>query len=272
MSVTELKNSGLPLCIDDETHIMYIGAELGCEFYGRKYAGAMKGLLADETNMDPDEPFYDVYREIAYPTDVEAFKKNFYRYDVTVVLPGLLNGECKKTSGHYHGWNEMRTNTFGEVYEVLKGTALYILQRADNFDGDPKEIKIDDMIAVTVNAGETLVVPPNYGHASINVGEGPLVFGSLAYYPCPINYDSVKYYHGMGYYVFKEGNEVKIKLNDKYEKVPELKMATVKENPNLGIQFDVPVYHSYLKNPEAFRFLAQPDAYVEEIMGMLCLK
>ena len=51
--------------------------------------------------------------------------------------------------------------------------------------------------------------------------------------------------------------------------VPKAKFATVKENPHLGIQFGLPVYESYKKNPEAFEFLGKPDGFVDEIMSML---
>jgi glucose-6-phosphate isomerase len=54
--------------------------------------------------------------------------------------------------------------------------------------------------------------------------------------------------------------------------MPEVKWATVKENPKFGICFGLPVYESFCKNPDAFDFLAHPDNYIEEIMSMLVFK
>lgn len=266
----ELKNSGLPLYIDEKNHVMALSALLKYDGFGRKTVEKMQGLLADEHDLPLDELFYDVYRGIAYPEDEELLKKNDYRYDITIIMPGQVNGECKKTSGHYHGWNPEKTNTYAEVYEVIKGTALYILQKSDNFDAeDPSEVRVDDLIFATVHEGETILIPPNYGHCSVNIGDGPLVFSNLAYVPCPVNYAPVKHFHGMSFYVMMENGEVKLKANDRYVDVPGAKFATVKENPHLGIQFGLPVYESYKKNPEAFEFLGKPDGYVDEIMSML---
>ena len=185
-------------------------------------------------------------------------------------MPGQINGECKKTSGHYHGWNPQKTNTYAEVYEVIKGTALYILQKSDNFDAEnPADVRVDDLIFATVHEGETILIPPNYGHCSVNIGEGPLVFSNLAYVPCPVHYGPVKHFHGMSFYVMKKDNEIRLEANGRYVDVPAPKFATVKENPGLGIKFGVPVYESYMKNPEAFKFLGNPDPYVDEIMSML---
>lgn len=266
----ELTNSGLPLYIDEENHVMALSALLKYDGFSRKAVEKMQGLLANEENLPLDEMFYDVYRGIAFPKDEELLNKDNYRYDITIIMPGQINGECKKTSGHYHGWNPQKTNTYAEVYEVIKGTALYILQKSDNFDAEnPADVRVDDLIFATVHEGETILIPPNYGHCSVNIGEGPLVFSNLAYVPCPVHYGPVKHFHGMSFYVMKKDNEIRLEANGRYVDVPAPKFATVKENPGLGIKFGVPVYESYMKNPEAFKFLGNPDPYVDEIMSML---
>ncbi|MEG1887546.1 MAG: glucose-6-phosphate isomerase family protein, partial [Oscillospiraceae bacterium] len=211
-------------------------------------------------------------RGIRFPEDKALLDSKNFRYDITIVMDGLVNGECKKTSGHYHGFNPERTNTYAEVYEVIKGTALYVLQKADNFDIAPTDVVIDDLILAVVKEGQTIIIPPNYGHCSVNIGEGPLVFSNLAYVPCPVNYDSVKHYHGMSYYIKKKNGKVEIELNKNYKNVPNVKFASVKENPKLGIKFGLPVYISYKNDPNAFEFLENPNHYVDEVMSMLDIK
>lgn len=271
MGLSKLENSGLPIYLDDENNIMALSAVLKLGGFGRKETEKMSGLLADETDLPMEEAFYDVYRAIAYPEDEELFRNYDFQYDITIVMPGQINGECKKTAGHYHGYNPERTNTYGEVYEVIKGTALYILQKSPDFDKDPGCVTLEDVILTTVHEGETLIVPPNYGHASVNIGSGPLVFSNLAYKPCPVLYDSVRCYHGMAYYIKKENGTVRAEFNHNYKEVrmPEVRFATVKERPKLGIRFGVPVYESFKQNPEAFDFLGHPDNYIKEIMDAL---
>lgn len=266
-----LEKSGLPLYLNEKNHVMALSALLEYESYKRKYVEDMKGLLEDEKKLNPKEPFYDVYRGIDYPHDRERFRTYEIRYDVTVIMPGTVNGECKKTSGHYHGWNPQKTTTYAEVYEVLLGTALYVLQKSRNIGatGQVSDTVVDDLILVIVHAGQTLIVPPGYGHASVNVGDGPMVFSNLAYIPCPVLYDTVRYFHGMGCYVNKDAEGLHLKRNENYAGLPRVKYATVREDAELGIRFGVPVYKSFQKQPELFRFLAQPEQYSDEVMSLL---
>ena len=267
----ELKHSGLPLFLDETSHIMTPGGALQIGGYSRKPAGAMKGLLMDESSLEKQagEPFYDVYRDIAFEKDQPLLKEHQYRYDITIVMPGLIGGECKKTSGHYHGWTPDKTTTYAEVYEVLKGTALYVLQKSMNFDDDPEKVRVDDLILVTVPEGKTLLVPPGYGHCSVNIGDGPLVFSNLAYVPCPIHYDPVRYCHGMGAYICRTPEGIRFQYNDRYKDLPKARFATVKDGPQFGIREGLPVYKSFCENPEAFDFLTHPDAYTDRIMQLL---
>lgn len=265
-----LENSGLPLYLDERNSVMALSALLDFEKYSRKPASKMLGLLADEKDIDPDDPFYDVYRGIAFPKDQEVLRNKKIRYDITIVMPGTVNGEVKKTSGHFHGWNEGKTNTYGEVYEVLKGTALYVLQKSPNFDAeDPEDVKIEDIILCTVHEGQTLIVPPGYGHASLNIGDGPMVFSNLAYLPCPVLYDAVKHYHGMSVYVKKDGGKVTWEENVRYHDLPKVRFATIHDIPDLGIRFGTPAYTSFVERPEKFDFLPHPDPYVDRIMSTL---
>jgi glucose-6-phosphate isomerase len=270
--ITELITSGLPLYFNAVSNLLALSAPLLYNGYGTKNAGQMRGLLADERNLPTTETCYDVYRRIRNPEDQELLEKKQFSYDITIIMDGEINGERKKTSGHYHGYNPEHTATYPEVYEVIKGTALYVMQRADNFDSSPENVDIDDLILAVVKEGETIIIPPNYGHCSVNVGTGPLIFSNLAFIPCPIHYDPVKHYHGMSYYIMKEQGKLKVTANGHHSKKPPLKFARVKENPKLGITFGIPVYQSFRKNPDAFDYLGKPDVYRDKIMSMLDMK
>ncbi|MBJ4791921.1 cytoplasmic protein, partial [Salmonella enterica subsp. enterica serovar Goldcoast] len=149
------------------------------------------------------------------------------------------------------------------------GTAAYILQKSPDFAAAPQELVVDDLIVAVVKEGQSIIVPPNYGHCSINIGDGPLVFSNLAYKPCTVHYDTVQFYHGMACYIVEENGQLCVRKNHYYPRVPRIKFATVKENPHLGITFDMPLYQRYRAAPERFHFLGHVDNYVREIMGML---
>lgn len=168
----------------------------------------MAVVLPEFTEAQRDEPAYDVYRGLSFAEDQERLAADQYQYDITIIMSGTIGRERKKTSGHYHGYNDTRRNTHPELYEVIKGTAAYILQKSPDFAVAPKDLLVDDLIVAVVKEGESIIVPPNYGHCSINIGDGPLVFSNLAYKPCAVHYDTVQFYHGMARYIVEENGQL----------------------------------------------------------------
>ena len=265
-----LARSGVPLHWDDKSMCVRLGEGFQAEKSGHKTAEQMVGLLACESGLDLTERAYDTLGRLSMERDRDRFAHSGLQYDLTIVLPGDFNGECKKTSGHYHGWNRAHTHTYGEVYEVLMGSALFILQRSSDFEERPGENHVDDVILVKVDEGQTLLVPPDYGHASINVGEGPLIFSDLAYRQCPVWYESVKAHHGMTYYVMRDADGIAAVRNPSYgEDVPAARFATVHEDTSLGIDFSMPLYEGFLRHPDRYAYLSEPDEYLGRIMALL---
>ena len=85
-------------------------------------------------------------------------------------------------------------------------------------------------------------------------------------------YEPVTHYHGMGYYIKKDGEKLVFEKNLNYATLPPVKLATVQENPSLGIKFGKPVYHSFLENPDAFGYLGNPDENLDAVMDMLIIE
>src|SRR5271157_5416728 len=71
---------------------------------------------ADAGNPD----IYFMYRNV--------YKKDDIRFDVTVIPPFDVRGECAKTHGHYHPGSEDGL-AYPEVYQVLRGSAVFIIQK-----------------------------------------------------------------------------------------------------------------------------------------------
>lgn len=264
-----LNSAGLPIVRETETDMLSFENGLTCGGYGRKKASQMSNLLCDYTEEFADTDVYDVYRDIVFEKDKPVFEKDQYRYDITVVLPGCIGNERKKTSGHFHCYNPEHTNTYAEVYEVLYGKALFVLQRADNFENADEELDVKDVILVKVHEGQTLLVPPNYGHCSVNIGVGPMIFSNLAYVPCGIDYGPVQKRGGMPVFAKEEDGTVRFVKNEAYKNLPNIHFAVPTENAKFGIKFGKPVYQSYIETPEAFDFLGNVDPYADEIVGML---
>lgn len=268
-----LKNSGLPIYLNEDNGRLLFEAPLKFDGFSTKYLKQMDGLFVDNSQNSPDEEIYDVYRDIVYDKDRQIYTDHEIRYDITVVKPGLIGDERKKTSGHYHQWNIARTYSYPEVYEVISGTAIYVLQRADNFETkNLDDLDVEDIIVVKVEAGQSIIVPPNYGHGSINAGDGDLVFSNLAYIPCKVFYEPVQYYHGLAAFIKEIDEKIVAEPNGNHAKLPKIRYATPKENEELGIKFNAPVYNEFVKNPEKYSYLGNVDPYVDEIMSMFNFK
>lgn len=265
----ELFRSGLPLFWND-SGVVEFGDGLKFDGSSRKFAKQMESLFEIVEPENPDEIVYDVYRGIRYPADEALFDRYQYRYDITVIFDGKIGLERKKTSGHYHGFTPDRIATYAEVYEVIKGKALYVLQKSFNFENSDDEIQIEDVKLAIVNEGETIIIPPDYGHCSVNIGSGPLIFSNLAYVPCAIHYDQVKRYRGMSFYIHDGGHDdFNIVSNPNYKENLNFELVKVREAQEYGIKFGTPVYQSFITAPDRFGYLADPTAYTNSILKLL---
>ena len=102
---------------------------------------------------------YYMYRDLFLSrADGEKLREQGVRYDITIIPPGMLGCEYVKTIGHYHPLVPGEGVTFPEIYEILEGEALYLLQKLD----------LSDVVAVNASAGDKVLVPPGYGHVTIN--------------------------------------------------------------------------------------------------------
>lgn len=263
----EIINSGLPIFYNEKTNELEFKNGLTCEGSSKKYAGQMAGLLKDSTNLKNDELMYSAYRNIVFKEHEKKFKEYDFRYDITVIQPGTINGEYKKTSGHYHGYIENDVHTYAEVYEVIKGEIIFILQKVMNFDKHEEPV-IEDIKVVHAKAGQAIIVPPYYGHGSINPADEVSMFSNIAVVSCPLLYEPIQAKHGLSVYIMKDGNSFSVVPNKNYKNSPEPKVIKPSENKKLGIEFGVPCYTNFINSPQKYDFLLHPAQYVKEISKM----
>src|SRR3990167_10567232 len=97
----------------------------------------MKEVLYDKkwVKESPNITLYYMYRGIK--------RKNGLRYDITIIPPKMLGKEFVKTKGHEH------KNHFPELYMVLEGKALYLMQKRD------KKGAVLDVFAVKAKNGRS---------------------------------------------------------------------------------------------------------------------
>jgi glucose-6-phosphate isomerase, archaeal len=215
-----------------------------------RMADDLKGLFA-KRGCAGSGPLYAMFRDLVKtPQDRWWMKQNGLRYDITIIPPQVICGEYVKTKGHYHPANPAGVG-FPEIYEVLEGRAHYLLQRED----------LTDVALIDAKAGDVVVVPPGYGHVTINPTEDEtlhmanIVSGRFAS-------DYRKYVEGKGaaYYEMADGSIVK---NRAYGKVPSLRRVNAGriQTKKAGITF--PLYHLIEQRRSILAFLNNPEQFSE---------
>jgi glucose-6-phosphate isomerase len=158
--------------------------------------------------------------------------------NITIWECGNVGGEYIKTYGHYHVGN------ICEVYRIVGGNGIVLLQqRKVDSNGLSIDNKIETFIAIKVKSGDTVHMPPEFGHLVVNIGKtwlvtidnSPLRSTDDAKLPSHANYESVRRMHGFAYYIVDDCGKPKLIKNTNYDIVPEPQWLTVSEWENYNI-------------------------------------
>ena len=199
------------------------------------------------------KPLYQMFRAVHRKDDQKLFEKFKLRYDVTVMAPYNLGPELPKTLGHYHPI-AVEELSFMEVYEVLHGRAHYLLQHK------PPRDEVDRVVLIEATPGDIVVIPPNYGHVTINAGGTFLVMSNLVASTFKSLYDEYLKRRGAIYYELIDGRLI---FNKNYPAEVSLeKFSKPEEEFSLDLRADL--YASFIENPERFKFLIDPRLWKSE--------
>lgn len=199
------------------------------------FKGHLKPKLPKETII------YRMYRSFMRPSDAKVFKARNIRHDITIMASLDIGSEQNKTLGHYHPVASGGL-TYPEVYHVLNGRATYLLQKEEAGG-------ITDFVAVDAKQGDALIIPPNYGHVTVNTGDEPLVMANLVSDRFVSVYEGYVNMGGAAYYLLKDGRLV---ANSHYGNL--LKPRTAP--PNFRVSKDL--YDDFLSCPSCFAYLNHP--------------
>ncbi|MDP2749600.1 MAG: glucose-6-phosphate isomerase family protein [Nanoarchaeota archaeon] len=257
----DLKNSGLDLAFDEKNlKLISKSKTLKLPKPGIRTLKQAKKFLMDEksTAENNDQNIYYMYRDVCANGDKEKLAKYNLRYDITVIPPNKIGREFIKTVGHYHPFLKNEKVTYPEVYEVLHGTAHYLLQKID------MKGKVIDVKVIIANKNDKVLIPPNYGHVTINAGKEPLIMTNLVELNFSSEYGDYKKKHGAIYYGLDVDGQIKFVENPKYKEHPKLKVIKVREMSSFGLLKEMPLYVSAIKFPDKFEYLTKPQFCFKE--------
>ncbi|MDD4136542.1 MAG: glucose-6-phosphate isomerase family protein [Methanoregula sp.] len=214
----------------------------------------MRPVLAD-SSCSCDGPLYYMYRDLAKTdADWRWLHAHHLRYDLTVIPPRDLCGEWVKTKGHYHPKNPAGVG-YPEIYEVLEGQAHYLLQSRD----------LCDIVMISAGAGEVVIIPPGYGHVSINPSpDKTLAMANIVSTAFESEYGEYESHHGAAYFELCSGE---LRKNPRYPTVPPVRSARPKSGNAVHRIFRGPLYN-LIGNVDALAFLNKPEDYTP-ILDML---
>jgi len=211
----------------------------------------MKPVLKDKdkVNLPDNTPLYFMYRDIRVKEDENLIRKNNLRYDITVITKQDLGEEYNKTLGHYHPMFNDKLS-YPEIYEVLFGEATYILQKSF-----PPFNKVEEVVLIKALAGQQVVIPPNYGHITVNTGDTILVMANWMADNLKSIYEPFLQRQGGAVYLIQNS---KFKIQNSKYNANFLIKELAQPQGKFAINLNKPMYLSFKENPETFKFLVEP--------------
>ncbi len=222
----------------------------------------MKDVIYDQkwvSGMENIELYY-MYRQLSLSkTDASAMKEHGLRYDITVIPPRMLGCEYVKTAGHYHPQVPGKNVTFPEIYEVLSGEAHYLLQK-------PEDDGIQDVILVKAGEGDKVIIPPDYGHLTINASNKILKMANWVAQNFESIYLPIKEKGGGAYFLLDKG----MMKNQRYVYVPEIRVHEPPDLSEFGLPKNKEMY-GLVRDLKKLEFLTKPHEYgwfFKEVMAL----
>jgi glucose-6-phosphate isomerase len=185
-------------------------------------------------NMDA----YYMYRKV--------HQSGAMRFDITIIPPTPFGDELPKTHGHYHPGSEDGM-AYPEIYQVVRGSAVFILQKKN------KNGTVDALI-VKAKEGEVVLLPPGYGHVTVNDGDEQLILSNLVYDRFESMYDEYDENNGAAYYLLKDGE---IEQNGNYIVRVSDRISAKELNAKYGFSCK-DILAEVEEAPEKFTFLEKP--------------
>lgn len=211
----------------------------------------MKPVLKDDKISSPEECYY-MYRGVCKEEHREIIERSGLRYDITVIPPLFLGEEFNKTFGHYHPKQGETETSYPEVYEVIYGKAHYILQSED----------FSRFIVIEAKAGDKVLIPPNFGHVTINPGRECLVMSNWVYAGFKSDYSVFQKKKGAIYYETKFG----LSENRNYSFIPPIEYADPQDLSKIGFE-EGPMY-LMVNHLDRLSFLAEPDKHKYKLASL----
>lgn len=247
---------GLPVALNVDTCELILGKELNTPSYCTRMLHDLDPVWANRVE-DEDRVIYRYTSGLHLNGDASVWSAANVIYGIVVFPPGIFGGEYVKSSGQFHPPAPPSNMATPEIYTVLAGVGHFMLQKAR-----PPYDRIEDVVLVEAQAGETFVVPPDYGHLQINPAPEPLVFSYAVMDGMKGQYDPFKSRRGAVYYELANAEDRYV-FNHRYgARLPlrVVRAADLRQLPELNVKV---TYQAIRDRLPELRFLTDPTVFPE---------
>jgi oxalate decarboxylase/phosphoglucose isomerase-like protein (cupin superfamily) len=248
--------AGFPLLFDPGTLTLVTNGGLRLDRQARRIA-QMEAVLLEPRARPPDETVYWIGRlyDDVCPEPLLAPARLAFGYVLVASLK--IGSEYAKTQGHYHPAMPGSRMSYPEVYTHYYGRLYLLLQRRANGQAD----RLDDVVLIDMQPGQSYMVPPGYAHILINPSQQPALMAGLYCTDFAADYDPIRSLAGAAYYLVDEAGQERSLPNARYERAPNLRRlsdvaGTRFAPPDKG----QPLWQSFWQRPERYRFLTNAEA------------
>ena len=248
----DLKN-GFPSVIETGKNGIYYNPKAMPEYRGERSFAKMKDLYKNAGKYDEGKTMYYTAGNLWLANDKNKFLRNEMTYEYTIIPPAVVNGELNKTHGHIHGASEKTGKIRCEAFEVLHGQGCFELFK----EVSDKEF---ECLMVLLKEGDTIIVPSDYYHLSINTStDDYFIFADLIKDDVRTVYSHVKDKHGGPYRLMIDDNKERYyELNENWnDKNIRLKIINCSDLNWSNPFKDKGLYQAFISSEE----------YISQILG-----
>lgn len=245
--------------LDIKTTSGNLGFQYGQGVFGPspeiRHLDDIRGSLSDPDSDGPEE-LYCIAMDVGKDIDKEDIVSRNLLFGVVTYVKGTIGKEPVRSQGHIHAISRSCGCSTPEVYEIWEGEAIIYMQESGKDDAG-------NCYAVHAKAGEVVIVPPGWVHATINANKDcNMTFGAWCVRDYGFDYKDVKQHHGIAYFPEYENDKLHWKPNQAY-KTSNLIEKEAREYKDFKIEKGIAIYEQFEKQKDMFDFVVHPEKYDE---------
>ena len=202
---------------------------------------------------DGPDPVYAIAMDVGTAARREDLFARNLLFGAVTYAAGRLGDEPVRSQGHIHAVSPSCGRSTAELYEIWSGRAIILMQ--ETAEDNPGRC-----FAVEAGAGEVVVVPPDWAHATISADpERPLAFGAWCVRDFGFDYRGVRAHGGLAWFPRLSGSTIEWERNPAYPTEQQLCIKTPGNYQTLGLRTGIPIWQQYLDDPDAVMWVPRPE-------------